>query len=75
MCGSQEMDIIEAESRAIIDAVLDIGNGDPSLGTLKGIEAGIVEFHLLKHLQLRKAIPVRDANFELLLPRKENFPF
>lgn len=58
----EEMDIIEAETRSIIDAVLDMGDGDPALGTLKGIETGIVEVPFTPSIyNYGKAIPVRDV--------------
>jgi len=72
----EEMDIIEAESRAIIDAVLDIGNGDPSLGTLKGIEAGIVEVPFTPSIyNYGKAIPVCDANGAYRFLESGKLPF
>ena len=46
----EEMEIVEAETRAIIDAVLEMGDGDPALGTLKGIEQGSSRCPLLQHL-------------------------
>jgi methylaspartate mutase epsilon subunit len=59
----EEMEIIEAETRAIIDAVLEMGDGDPALGTLKGIETGIVEVPFTPSIyNYGKAILVRDAN-------------
>jgi methylaspartate mutase epsilon subunit len=59
----EEMEIIEAEARAIIDAVLEMGDGDPALGTLKGIETGIIEVPFTPSIyNYGKAIPVRDAN-------------
>ena len=72
----EEMDIIEAESRSIIDAVLDIGNGDPSIGTLKGIEAGIIEVPFTPSIyNYGKAIPVCDANGAYRFLDSGNLPF
>lgn len=72
----EEMAIVEAESRAIIEAVLDIGNGDPALGTIKGIEAGIVEVPFTPSIyNYGKAIPVCDANGAYRFLECGNLPF
>lgn len=72
----EEMDIIEEESRAIIDAVLSLGNGDPALGTLKGIESGVVEVPFTPSIyNFGKAIPVRDASFAYRFLDPGNLPF
>jgi methylaspartate mutase epsilon subunit len=72
----EEMEIVEEESRAIIDAVLDIGDGDVALGTLKGIEVGIVEVPFTPSIyNYGKAIPVRDAQGAFRFLDPGNLPF
>lgn len=38
-----EQDILAEESRAIIDKVLDLGEGDPAIGIVRAVEAGTFE--------------------------------
>lgn len=72
----EEMDIIEDESRSIIDAVLSLGDGDPALGTLRGIESGVVEVPFTPSIyNYGKAIPVRDANYAYRFLDCGNLPF
>jgi len=73
---AQEIDILEDETRSIIDAVLDCGNGDPALGTLRGIESGIVEVPFTPSVyNYGKAIPVRDADRAYRFLDFGNLPF
>lgn len=39
----EEEEMIELEVRAIVDAVLDLANGDPSNGMIKAVERGILD--------------------------------
>ena len=72
----EEESILEEETRSIIDAVLDCGNGDPALGTLRGIESGIVEVPFTPSIyNYGKAIPVRDANYAYRFLDCGNLPF
>jgi methylaspartate mutase epsilon subunit len=48
------------QARAILDAVLDLGNGDPVLGTVRGFDAGILD---------EPAAPSRVAHGDILVVR------
>jgi methylaspartate mutase epsilon subunit len=72
----EEMEITELEARSIIDTALDMGNGDPSLGSLKGIETGVIEVPLTPSIyNYGKAIPVRDSNGAFRFLDHGNLPF
>ena len=72
----EEMDILEEETRSIIDAVLSLGGGDPALGTLRGIESGVVEVPFTPSIyNYGKAIPVRDAEYAYRFLDCGNLPF
>jgi methylaspartate mutase epsilon subunit len=40
----EEMEVIEKEARLIVDRVLEMGDGDPAVGVVRGFEAGVIEY-------------------------------
>ena len=38
-----EIDMLEKETRAIVDRALEMGDGDPVVGAIKAVEAGILD--------------------------------
>jgi len=40
----EEMELIRKESRAILDAIFELGHGDVAVGVARAIEAGVYEF-------------------------------
>ena len=57
-----EMDIITAETRAIIDKMLELGDGDIARGTIAGFAAGVID------------VPFAPSKFNkgLVLPARDN---
>jgi methylaspartate mutase epsilon subunit len=73
----EEMEILELETRAIIDTTLDLGQGDPVAGSLKAIAAGVIEVPFTPSVyNAGKAIAVRDLDgaFRFLDPGNMPFP-
>lgn len=56
-----EQDILAEESRAIIDKILDLGDGDAAVGIVRAIEAGTFEAPFSSsHLNRNQVMIVRD---------------
>jgi len=57
----REKEIIEAEARCIIDKVLELGDGDPSMGAIRSAEAGILDIPWAPNIHIaNKVMPARD---------------
>jgi methylaspartate mutase epsilon subunit len=57
-----EREMIRAEARAIIDACLDLGDGDPTVGRVRGVETGIIDVPFPSWEGCRREVMVaRDA--------------
>lgn len=58
----QEEEIIELEVRSILDAVIDLGEGDLCIGEVRAIEAGILDVPFPSWIYAKgEVLPVRDA--------------
>ena len=58
----EEKRIIVAEARAILDKSLEMGDGDPVQGSLRALQAGILDIPWAPNRHIAgKVIPVRDA--------------
>jgi methylaspartate mutase epsilon subunit len=70
-----EMDMIEAEARAVVDRVFELGDGDVAVGGCKGILTGVLDtmFSPYKYLKGRVKI-VRDRNGALRYLDHGNVP-
>ncbi len=56
-----EQAIIEAETRAIVDRALELGDGDAALGAVRAIEAGVIDVPFSPHrMNANRALPARD---------------
>lgn len=77
-CGdlAMEKDIITEEVRCILDKVLEFGENDVALGTIRGFQAGILDvpFAPSRHNPGR-ILPVRDNNGAVRLLDFGNLPF
>ena len=71
-----EIKIIEAETRQIVDKVLELGNGDLAVGTVRAFEAGVIDvpFAPSKH-NLGKALTARDNDGAIRFFDIGNLPF
>lgn len=58
----QEKEIIKKEARAIINKTLELGDGDVAQGTIRAIQAGVLDIPWAPNRHMAgKVIPVRDA--------------
>jgi methylaspartate mutase epsilon subunit len=56
-----EQAIIEAETRAIVDRALELGDGDAAVGAIRAIEAGVIDVPFSPHrANANQALPARD---------------
>lgn len=56
-----EQAILEAETRAIVDRALELGDGDAALGAIRAIEAGVIDVPFSPHRSnANRALPARD---------------
>lgn len=63
---TQEMDfelhLNLIEGRAIVDSVLDAGDGDPVVGSIKALETGLLDIPFSPNIHVRgDVLPIRDA--------------
>lgn len=57
-----ERELILMQARAILDAVLDVGDGDPALGAVKALELGILDIPFSPNVHVKgNVLPIRDA--------------
>ena len=59
----RERDVLVAESRAIIDKVLEVGDGDAAVGTMRALEAGLLDVPWSPNRECKSAVmPARDSD-------------
>jgi len=72
----EEMDMIRRETCAIIDRVLEIGDGDLAVGVVRGFNDGILDVPFAPSVLNRgQVMPVRDAGGMLRYLDFGNLPF
>lgn len=71
-----EINIIKAETKCMVDKIFEVGQGDLAIGTVKGIEMGIIDipFGPSKY-NLGKMMPARDNNGAVRYLMVGNIPF
>lgn len=71
-----EINIIKAETKCMVDKMFEMGNGDLAIGTVKGIEVGVIDipFGPSKY-NLGKMMPARDNNGAVRYLMTGNIPF
>jgi methylaspartate mutase epsilon subunit len=71
-----ESEMLERETRAILDKVLEFGDGDPIIGTKKALKLGVLDHPMSnnKHVQAR-VMGVRDARGAVRYLECGNLPF
>ncbi len=58
-----ECDLIAREVRPVIDRILEMGDGDPAVGTIRGAEAGVLDIPWSPNRQIKsRVMPARDAD-------------
>ncbi len=71
-----EADMFEQEVRAIMEAVLDLGDGDVVIGVIRAVEAGVIDHPFGTHPSIAcKAMGVRDAQGAVRWFDHGNLPF
>jgi methylaspartate mutase epsilon subunit len=71
-----EIDMLEKETRAIVDRALEMGDGDPVIGAIRGVEAGVLDHPVASNKYVRGvAMGIRDANGAVRYLVSENQPF
>jgi len=72
---AREQAILEAETRAIVDRALDLGDGDAALGAIRAIEAGVIDVPFSPHRSnANLALPARDWRGAVRLAQFGNVP-
>ena len=71
-----EIEMLEKETRAILDRILDLGNGDPVVGAIRAVEAGVLDHPVASNHYVRGvAMGARDAQGAVRYLVCENQPF
>ncbi|GAA0177320.1 methylaspartate mutase subunit E [Clostridium sediminicola] len=72
----QEIDMIKAETRCIVNRLIELGNGDIAIGTIRGFEAGIIDVPFApSKFNAGKVLPARDNNGSVRFLEYANLPF
>ncbi len=71
-----EKKVILAETRAILDKVLELGEGDMALGTVRAFQAGVIDVPFApSRFNAGKILPARDTTGAVRLLDFGNLPF
>ena len=72
----REKDLIRKEVRAVVDKVLDMGDGDAARGTVRACEAGVLDIPWSPSRSLKsRVLPARDADGYLRILDAGDMPF
>lgn len=72
----REKEILETEVRAIVDSILEAGDGDVAIGTVRALEAGLLDVPWSPNRECKNAVmPARDGDGYLRLVDTGNLPF
>lgn len=72
----REKEILEIEVRAIVDKILEAGDGDVAIGTMHALEAGLLDVPWSPNRECKSALmPARDADGYLRLVDTGALPF
>ncbi len=71
-----EEKFIELETRAIIDKVLEMGDGDPIVGSLRAVEAGVIDSPFCPNIHVKdQVLGVKDLEGACRYLEFGNLPF
>ncbi|MEG6523252.1 methylaspartate mutase subunit E [Desulfotomaculum sp. 1211_IL3151] len=71
-----EKELIKAETRAILEKLLDFGQGDIAVGTVRGFQAGLIDVPFApSRFNAGKLLPARDSLGAVRLLDFGNLPF
>jgi len=72
----EEKELIGREVRPVVDKVLEMGDGDVAIGTIRACEAGVLDIPWSPNRQIRsRVLPARDADGCLRILEPGNMPF
>lgn len=72
----QEKGLIRREVRAVVDKVLEMGDGDVAVGTLRGFESGILDIPWSPNRYVKsRVMPARDVDGALRILDPAAMPF
>ena len=72
----RETELIGREVRPIVDRVLEMGDGDVAVGTVRACEAGVLDIPWSPNRQIRsRVLPARDADGYLRILQPGDMPF
>lgn len=72
----RERELIRKEVRPIVDRVLEIGEGDAAIGTVRALEAGVLDIPWSPNRYVRsRVMPARDADGALRILEPAGMPF
>lgn len=72
----EEKELIKAETEAIIERVLELGDGDPAQGTVRAFEAGVLDVPFSpSNYNASKVLPARDKQGAVRFLDCGNLPF
>ncbi len=71
----QEMDFLRRETRAILDKLLDVGNGDLAKGVVEGMKWGFIDAPFAPNISVSDRVrPVRDSSGAIRILEFGNLP-
>ncbi|OAT81325.1 methylaspartate mutase subunit E [Desulfotomaculum copahuensis] len=73
---TEEIAVIRAETTAIVDKTLDLGDGDVALGTVRAFKAGVIDVPFApSRFNAGRLLPARDNRGAVRLLEPANLPF
>jgi len=70
-----EMQMLEDEAIAIVDRVLELGDGDPAIGAVRAFEAGVLDVPWSpNNYNAHKVMPARDSSGAIRYLEAGNLP-
>jgi methylaspartate mutase epsilon subunit len=72
----EESAVIEAQARAILDRVHDLGQGDTAVGTVRALEAGVIDVPFCPSRFVQNIVlTARDSEGAVRFLKSGNLPF
>lgn len=72
----EEINIIKAETRCIVDRLVELGEGDIAIGTIRGFQAGVIDVPFApSKFNAGKVLPARDNKGSVRFLEYANLPF
>ena len=73
---AEEIDLIKLETRAIVDKMYELGEGDIAKGSIRGFESGVIDIPFAPSKFNRgKVLPARDNEGAVRILEAGNLPF